>query len=149
MFSKEFGTQTSRNFSVQQEKRCSVGNLYYANCPNFSTTFRDDLKYRITKNRSAPKPEVALKCKLYYEEVASSYVFLRTKKHSKGFSYQEGKLYPYHSIQQLDEANLKELRSCQLFLVDSKLERMRQRVFHYAMKLPQHSNSRRATGSLF
>ena len=49
------GTQTTKNNIVRHKKRCSVGTLYYTQCPNFSTKSQNDLNYHIAKKHSAPK----------------------------------------------------------------------------------------------
>ena len=61
-------TQTTQPNLARHKKRCSIGPLYYTECPNFSTLSQDDLKYHIAKKHSVPRPSIANKCKLCHAE---------------------------------------------------------------------------------
>ena len=76
------GTQTTRNNIVRHKKRCSVGTLYCAQCPNFSEKSQNDLNYHIVKKHSAQKPDITFRCKLCYQEFPGFYA-LRQHRHTQ------------------------------------------------------------------
>ena len=58
------GTQTTKLVLARHKKSCSVGTLYCAQCPNFSTKSQNDVNYHIAKEHSAPNFDITFKCKL-------------------------------------------------------------------------------------
>ena len=62
------GTQTTKLNLSRHKKRCSDGTLYCTHRPNFSTKSPYNPSFRIAKKHSAPKPDVAFKCNLCYQE---------------------------------------------------------------------------------
>ena len=50
------GLQITKLNLARHKKRCSAGTLYCTQCPNFSTTSKDDLNYHIAKQHSAAGP---------------------------------------------------------------------------------------------
>ena len=88
--------------------------------PIFSTTSQDKLKYHIAKRHSVPKPPVAFKCKLCYQEFPGYYALRQHKNTQHGFPIKTANVDPDDIINQMDNTNLEEeLRSCQHFLVNS------------------------------
>ena len=47
------GTQTTKPNLARHNKRCSVGTLYWTQCPNFSTQSQNHLNYHTAKKHSA------------------------------------------------------------------------------------------------
>ena len=76
------GTQVTRINLSRHKKRCSVGKLYCAQWPNFSSRTQNDLNYHITKKHSTPKPDVTFKCKLCYPEFPGFYA-LRQRRNTQ------------------------------------------------------------------
>ena len=61
---KNCGTQTTGNKIVRHGKRCSAGTLTSSSCTNFSTMFRAEMNYLITKKHSKSTAMVANNCKI-------------------------------------------------------------------------------------
>ena len=66
-------TQTTKLNLARYKNGCSAGTLYCTQCPNFSTKSQKDLNYHIARKHSAPKPDVAFKCKLCFQEFPGNY----------------------------------------------------------------------------
>ena len=131
------GTQTTKLNLARHKKRCSVGTMYCAHCPNLSTKSQNDLNYHIAKKHSAPKPEVTFKCKLCYQEFPGFYALRQHRNTQHGTKIGSGTtdVDVEHIVGDVDDHSLREeLRSCQKFSVDSKLERARQKIFKYAVE---------------
>ena len=136
------GTQTTRNNIVRHMKRCSVGTLYCIHCPKFFTKSQSDLNYHIAKKHSAPKPEVTFKGKLCYQEFPGFYALRqhRNTQHTMQIGSGTSDVDVEHIVGDVDDHKLREeLRSCQHFLVDSKLERARHKLFNYAVETPNET----------
>ena len=122
------GTQTTRNNIVRHKKRCSAGTLYCTHCPKFSTKSQSDLNYHIAKKHSAPKPDVTFKCKLCFQKFPRFYAL---RQHRMKINSRTRDVEVEHIVGDVEDHRLREeLRSCQHFLVDSKLERARHKVFN-------------------
>ena len=131
------GFQTTRNNIVRHKKRCSVGTLYCTQCPNFSTKSQNDLNYHIAKKHSAPKLDVTFKCKLCFQEFPGFNSLRQHRNTQHGMQVGSGlrDVDVEHIVGDVEDHSLREeLRSCQHFLVDSKLERARHKVFNYAVE---------------
>ena len=131
------GTQTTRNNIESHKKRYSVGTLYCTQCPNFSTKSQNDLNYDIAKKHSAPKPDITFKCKLCCQEFPEFYALRQHRNTQHGMQVGLGtrNMDVEHIVGDVKDHRLrKELRSCQHFLVDSELERVRHKVFNYAVE---------------
>ena len=131
------GTQTTKHNLARHKKRCSVGTLYCTHCPSFSTKSQNDLNYHIAKKHSAPKPEVTFKCKPCYQEFPGFYALCQPRNTQHGMQIGSGTrdVDVEHIVGDVDDHKLrKELRSCQHFLVDSKLERARHKIFNYSVE---------------
>ena len=131
------GTQTTKLNLARQKKRCSVGTLYCSQCPNFSTKSQNDLNYHIAKKHSAPKPDVTCKCKVCYQEFPGFYALRQHRNTQHGMQIGSGTRDV--DVEQIvgdveDQRLREELRSCQHFLVDSELERARDKVLNYAVE---------------
>ena len=130
------GTRTTKLNLARHKKRCSVGTLSCTHCPNFSAKSQNDLNYHIAKKHSAPKPEVTFSCKLCYQNIPGFYVLRQHRNTQHGMQIGSGTrdVDVEHTVGDVDDHKLREeLRSCQHFLVDSKLERARHKVFKYAV----------------
>ena len=131
------GTKTTRNNIVRHKKRCSFGTLYYTQSPNFSTKSPNDLNYHIAKKHSAPKPHLTFKCKLCYQESPGFYALRQHRYTQHGMQIGSGTtdvdVEPI--VGDFEDQSLREeLRSCQHFLVDSKIERARHKVVNNAVE---------------
>ena len=107
--------------------------LYCPQSPNFSAKSRNDFNYHIAKKHGAPKPKIAHTCKVCKEEFTGFYALRqhKIKKHWQSFKTSGDSTPLFDAI---DDDNLKEeLLACQHFLVDSQLEKGRQRVFNFAL----------------
>ena len=134
---ENFGTQTTKLNLARHKKRCSVGTLYWTHCPNFSTKSQIDLNYHIAKKHSAPKPEVNFKYELCYAEFPGFYALRQHRNTQHGTQIGSGTrdVDMEHIVGDYEDHSLKEeLRSCQHFLVDSELERVRHKVFNHAVE---------------
>ena len=131
------GTQTTRNTIVRHRKRCSVGTLYCTQCPNFSTKSQSDLKYHIAKKHSAPNLVVTFNCKLCYQAFPGFYALRQHKntQHGMQIGTETRDVKLEHKVGDVEDHSLREeLRSCQHFLVDSKLEKARHNVINYGVE---------------
>ena len=101
----------------------------------FPIKSQGEKKYRFAEKRSAPKPAVPLKCKLSCQELPGFWTLRQHKNIQHGSPIKTANVDSDDIINELDDANPKEeLRSCQQFLVDSEIERARQKVFNYAIE---------------
>ena len=131
------GTQTTKPNLAHHKKRCSFGTLFCTECPNISLKSRNDLNYHNAKKHSAPKLDVTFKCKLCYQEFPGFYALRQHRNTQNGTQIGSGSrdVHVEHIVGDVEDHRLREeLRSCQYFLVDSKLERARHKVFNYAVK---------------
>ena len=131
------GTQTTRINILRHKKRCSAGTLYCTQCSNFFTKSQNDLIYHIAKKHSAPKPDVTFKCKLCFQEFPGFYALRqhRNTQHTMQIGSGTRDVDVEHIVGDVEDHILREeLRSCQHFLVDSKFERARHKVFNYAVE---------------
>ena len=137
------GTLVSKQ-NLAKHKKCSVGTLYCSQCPNFSAKSQNDLNYHIAKKHGASKLAIAHICMICKEKFTGFYALRQHKSqvHGQSFKTSDGSSPLLDAI---DDYNLKEeLRACQHFLVDSQLEKGRQRVFNFALESfsPEKINSK-------
>ena len=78
------GVQITKLNLARYKKSCSAGTLYCTQCPNFSTTSRDDLNYHIAKKHSVPRPSITYKCKLCHAELTGFYALSQHKNTQHG-----------------------------------------------------------------
>ena len=131
------GTQTTKLNLARHKKSWSAGTLFCTQCPNFSTKSQNDLNNHITKNHSAPKPEVTFKCELCYQEFPRFYALRHYGNTQHGMQIVSGTrdVDKEHIVGDVEDHNLREeLRCSQQFLVDSQLERASYKVFNYAVE---------------
>ena len=120
-------------FSSQKEM-FSCDFVLYSVC-QFLQKSQTDLTYHFAKKHSAPKPDVISECKFCYEEFPGIYALRHHKKTQHGFPIKTLNVELDDFIDKVDGTNLKEeLRSCQRFLVDSQLKRVRHKVSNYALE---------------
>ena len=134
---ENFGTQTTRKNIVRHRKRCSIGTLYCTQCPNFSTKSQNDLNYHFAKKHGAPKLDVTFRCKFCYQEFPGFYALRQhiNTQHGMQIGSRTKDVNVEHIVGDVKDHRLREeLRSCEPFLVDSKLERVRHKVFNYAVE---------------
>ena len=102
-------------------------------CPNYRTKSQNDLSYHIAKKHGAPKPAVAHICMICKDKFTGFYALRQHESHVHGHTFKtsgDSTLL----VDAIDDDNLKEeLLACQKFLVDSQLEKGRQRVFNFAL----------------
>ena len=131
------GAQTTKLNIERHRKSCSAGTLYCTQCPNFSTKSQNDLTYHIAKKPSTPKLEFVLKCKLCYQEFPGFYALRQHRNTQLGMHIGSGRRDAdvEHIVGDVQDRRLREeMHSCQHFLVDSELERARQKIFKYAVE---------------
>ena len=131
------GTQTTKLNLARHKKSCSAGTLYCTQCPNFSTKSQKDLSHHIAKQHNAPKLDVNFKCKLCYREFPGFYALCQHRNTQHGMHIGSGTsdVDVEHIVGDVEDHRLREdLRSCQRLLVDSELERARQKEFNYAVE---------------
>ena len=127
------GTSVMKKHLSRHKSSCSGGTLYCANCPNFSTKSRDDLNYHIAKKHATPRAKNTHKCKICFKEFSGFYALRQHKTNEHGLQMKSAELDVSNLLED-DDADLKEeLQACQLFLVDSELEKGRHRLFNFAM----------------
>ena len=131
------GTQTTRNNIVRHKNKCSVGTLYCTQFPNFSTKSKNDLSCYIPKKHGAPKFDVTFKCKHCYQEFPGFYALRqqRNTQHGMQIGSTTRDVNVEHIVADVEDHSLREeLRFCQHFLVESKIERVGHKVFNYAVE---------------
>ena len=87
-----------------------------------------DLNYHIAKKNSAPNLDVTFKCKLCYRKFPGFYALRqhRNTQHGMQIGSRTRDVNLEHIVGNVEDHSLREeLRSCQLFMVDSELERTR------------------------
>ena len=129
------GTQTTKFNLARHKKSCSAGTLFCTQCPKFSTKAQIDLNYNIAKKHSAPEPDVTFKCKLCYQEFSGHYALCQHRNTQHGMQIGSGARdvdLEYIVGDVVNHSLREELRSCQHFLLDSELEKARNKVFSYA-----------------
>ena len=142
------GTQTTRNSIVRHKMRCSVGTLYCTQVHNFSTKSPNDLNSHNAKKQSVPKLDVTFKCKLCYQEFPGFYALRQHRNTQRGMQIVSGTrdVDVEHIVGDVEDDRLREeLSSCQHFLVDSELERVRHKVFNYAVETPNETIVKKKT----
>ena len=130
------GTQTTKLNLARLKKRCSVGTLYSTQCPTFSTKSQNDLNYHIAKKHSAPKHDIAFKCKLCYQEFPGFYALRQDKntQHGTQVGFGASNIDVEDIVGDVDDQSLREeLESCKHFLTDTEMETARHKVFNFAM----------------
>ena len=134
----EFCATQITNLSLARHKKgCSAGTLYCTQSPNFFTKSRNDLNYHIAKKHSAPKPDIIFKCKLCYQEFQGFHALRqhRNTQHGMQIGSRTTDVDVEHIVGDVEDHSLrKEVRSCQHYLADSKVERARHKVFNYAVE---------------
>ena len=131
------GTQTTKPDIARHKKSCSAGTLYCTQCPNFSTISQNDLNYHIAMKHSAPKPDVAFKCKLCYQDFPGFYALRqhRNTQHGKENGSALRDVDVEHVEGVVEDHKLREkFCSCQHFLMDSELEKVRHKLFNCAIE---------------
>ena len=107
------------------------------NVPISLQNHKNDLTYHIAKKHSAPNFDVTFKCKLCYQEFKRFDALRQYETTQHGMQIGSGTrdVDVEHKVGDVEDHRLREeLRSCQQFLVDSELERMRHKVFIYAVE---------------
>ena len=130
------GTRTTKPNLVCHKERCSVGTLYCAQCPNFSSNSQNDLNYNIANKLSAPKPDNTFKCKLCYADFPGFYALRQNKKtqHGPKLGFRASSIVVEDILGDVaDERLREELESCKHFLTDTEMENGRHRVLNFAI----------------
>ena len=87
--------------------------MYCANCPNFSTTSRDDINYHIAKKHATPRVKITHKCKSCFKEFSGFYTLRQLKTSEHGIQMKSSK-FDVNNLIEDDDADLKgELQACQ------------------------------------
>ena len=127
------GTQTTKKNIVRHKSSCSAETLYCTQCPNCSTTSQADLNYHIAKKHATPRVKNTHKCKNCLKEFSGFYALRQHKTSEHGLQMKSVE-FDVSNFLEDDDADLKEeLQTCQHFFVDSELEKVRHRVFNFAM----------------
>ena len=127
------GTKVSKQNLSVHKKSCYVGTLFCSKCPNFSTKSQNDFNYHIAKKHGATKPAVAHIRMICKDKFIGFYPLRQHKSQVHGHNIKTSD-DSSPLLEGIDDDSLKEeLRACQHFLVDSQLEKGRQRVFNFAL----------------
>ena len=133
------GTSVTKKNLSRQKLSCSGGILYCPNCPNFFTKSRDDLNYHIAKKHATPRMKKTHRCKSCSKEFSGFYALRQHKTSEHGIQVKSAE-FDVNNFLEDNDADLKEkLQACQLFLVDSELEKGKHRVFNFAMSIFDNS----------
>ena len=130
------GTQTTKNNIVRHQKRCSVGTLYYTQCPNFSLLSQDDLNYHVAKKHSVARPSITYKCKLCHAEFPGFYALRQHEntQHGTQIGFGASNVDVENIVGDVDDQSLREeVENRKHFLTDTEMEKGRHRVFNFAM----------------
>ena len=130
------GTSVTKQKLSRHKLRCSVGTLYCANCPNFSTKSNDDLIYHIAKKHIAAGPKNNHTCKECSIEFPSFYSLRHHKQryHTEKTTTSGEKADMQSLADAGDDKSLEEeLRSWRHFLVDSEIQKGRHSVFNFVV----------------
>ena len=130
------GVQITNLNLARHKKRCSAGTLYCTQCPNFSTTSKDDLNYHIAKKHSVPRSSITNNCKLCHAEFTGFYALRQHKNSQQGtqFGFGASNINVEDIVGGVYDQSLREeLESCKHFLTDTEIENGRHRVFNFAM----------------
>ena len=130
------GTQTTKLNLARHKKKCSVGTLYFTQCPNTSTLSDNDLKYLVAKKHSVPRPSMTFKCTLCHAEIPGFYALRQHKNTQHGTEIRFGatNIDVEDIVGDVDDhSSREELDSCKHFLTDTEMENGRHRVFNFAM----------------
>ena len=128
------GTLVSKQNVAKHEKKCSVGTLYCSQCPNYSTKSQNDLNYHIAKKHGAPKPAVVQICMICKDKFTGFYALRHYKSQAHGQNFKtSGDSTPSLMVSTMKLSRKNYVRACQHLLVDSQLEKGRQRVFNFAL----------------
>ena len=120
----------------RHKKCCSAGTLYCTQCPSFSTTSKDDIKYHIAKKHSVPRSSITYKCKLCHAGLTGSYALRQHKNSHHGTQNDFGASNNNveDKVGDVDYQSLREeLESCKHSLTDTEMENGRHRVFNFAI----------------
>ena len=133
------GTSLTMKHLSRHKSSCSGGTLYCPKCSNFFNKSRDDINYHFANKHATPRLKSIHKCKVCFKEFSGFYA-LRQHKTSERRLQMKPADFDVSSLLEDDDADLKEeLQACQLFLVDSELEKGRHRVFNFTMSTSDNS----------
>ena len=130
------GLQITKLNLARHKKRCSAGTLYCTQCPNFSTTLKDDLIYHIAKQHSAAGPSKTYKSTLCHAEFPGFYALRQHKntQHGTQIGFGASNIDVEDIVGDVDDQSMREeLQSCRHFLVDSEIQKGRRSVFNFAV----------------
>ena len=127
------GTSVTEKNLSRCKLSCSGGTLYCPKCPNFSTKSRDDLNYYIAKRHATPRLKNTHKCKICFKKFSGFYALRQHKTNEHGIQMISAEFDVNNLLEDHDADFKEELQACQHFLVDSELEKGRQRYFNFAM----------------
>ena len=118
--------------------RVTRGDVLLVHCivANFSTKLKNDLNCHITKKHSAPKLDIAFKCKLCYADFPGFYVLCdhRNTQHGTQMGFEPSTTDVEDKVGDVDDQILREeLESCKYYLTDTEMDNGRHRVFNFAV----------------
>ena len=104
------GTQVTRANLSRHRRRCSSGTLYCTQRPNFTTLSQDDLKHRVAKKHSVPRPSIAYKCKLCHAEFPGFYALRQHKstQHGPQIGFGASKIDVEDIVEEVDDQSMRE-----------------------------------------
>ena len=123
---------------MRHKKRCSVGTVYCAKCPNFSTRSQADLNFHILEKHSSSRPKTIHKCQLCRQVFTgfNSFRLHRQKVQNAQGVLESKNVVASELVGPIDNKISKaELQMGKFFLVDSEMENGRHRVFKFAMEI--------------
>ena len=119
--------------SISTQIELQRWNIVLCKLPNFSTESRDDLNYHSAKKLTTPRVKTTHKCKICFKEFSGFYALRQHKTSEHGIQMKSAEVYVNNFLED-NNADLKEEpQACQHFLVDTELEKGRNRVFNFAM----------------
>ena len=143
---RKYGKQTSK-ILVRHKERCLVGPFLPAILSNFSTRRQTNLSFLIARKLSLSQLNNVHKCQLCHQVFGGIYSLQlhRQKVHNAQTVSATKKMDVTQLVGEVDgESSKEELEACNHFLVDSKIENGRNRVFTSAIeKLDSHTFSQK------
>ena len=127
------GTQSTKRNTVRQKTRCSARTFRCTQCRNFSTTSQADLKYHIAKKQTTPRVKFTHKRKFCAIAFSGFYALRKHKTNEHGIQKKSTEIDVNNLLEDNDAHRREKLQACEHFLVDSKLEKGRRRVFNFDM----------------
>ena len=149
------GTQIRRNKFAPHTKKCSGGTIHCTQCSDFSALSRADLNYHIAKKHSASQPRMthsSVQSRMLQKSFHSFYSLRQHKIQHKDLRRKELQELTLQTVKinNLNNKNLQdEILLGKRFPVDSEIEKMRLKVFNYAIETISTKNVEKKLDHVF